>query len=608
MRTLVLVWLLAVTATLAVAEPSPRTALVIDEPDPSSGIPTTFSATLRAALNNFRPSVAVFGETLDLKRFSGRKQEATLRTYVQQKYSDVRFGVIVAVGASALDLVRRWRSELWPDVPVVFAAIDEMTAARLEPDRNMTGLVMRRTIKSTMTVAHILVPDLKRLAVLGGSLTKDPYRLQYLKELPALAGQTELINLTGLPLNVQAARGASLPDKTAIFYTSLFIDDEGTRYSSPDALTVIARVANRPILVDVESLIGFGATGGFVLNNVAYGQEVAALAARILDDASVAANPIVVGEFTKPVFDWRQMQRWGISEHGLPPDTEIHFRETSVWHDYAWPIALTFGVIVLQGGLISLLLHERHRRRYAEVQSRQRMSELARVNRFSTAGELTASIAHEINQPLGAIQTNAETMELMLRSPSPDLEDLKEIAIDIRRDQDRASEVIRRLRSMLRKAPFESSDIDLNELVRETEEFLSALAVARQVELTNALALTPLPIKADRIQLQQVILNLIVNAMDAMSDIPVGKRKISIQTTRNDRLGEVSISDAGPGIPPDKAKQVFEAFFTTKAEGMGIGLSIARTIVEAHGGRIWADNQATGGAVFHISLPLAEGL
>jgi signal transduction histidine kinase len=234
------------------------------------------------------------------------------------------------------------------------------------------------------------------------------------------------------------------------------------------------------------------------------------------------------------------------------------------------------------------------------------MSELARVNRFSMAGELTASIAHEINQPLAAIQTNAETMELALKARSPDIDEIKEIAADIRRDQERASEVIRRLRSLLRKVPFELRSIDLNEVVRETMAFLSALAIARQTDLRSFIDPAPLPTSGDRIQLQQVILNLIVNAMDATSDMPSAARRIAIRTRRVGGLAEVSISDAGPGIPPDKLKEVFEPFFTTKAQGMGMGLSIARTIVEAHNGRIFAENQTGGGAIFRITLPLAK--
>jgi hypothetical protein len=164
----------------------PARLLIVDESDPSSGAPTTFSTTLRTALTNFKPNVAVFGETLDLTRFSDPKQKTILRTYIQQKYSDVRFGVILAVSASSFDLLRSWRSELWPDVPIVFAAIDEATAAELKPDADTTGLIMRRTIKAMMAAARLLVPDLQGVAVLGGSLSRDAYRFQYLRELPIL--------------------------------------------------------------------------------------------------------------------------------------------------------------------------------------------------------------------------------------------------------------------------------------------------------------------------------------------------------------------------------------------------------------------------------------
>jgi C4-dicarboxylate-specific signal transduction histidine kinase len=176
----------------------------------------------------------------------------------------------------------------------------------------------------------------------------------------------------------------------------------------------------------------------------------------------------------------------------------------------------------------------------------------------------------------------------------------------IRRDQERASEVIRRLRSLLRKAPFELREIDLNEVGRETIAIVST--VGRPVELRSSLATVPLPIRGDRIQLQQVILNLIMNAMDAMANLPSAERKLTVATWREDTFAELSVSDAGPGIAPDKIKEVFEPFFTTKENGMGMGLSISRTIVEAHNGQLLAENGTSGGATFRIRLPLASAV
>jgi signal transduction histidine kinase len=279
------------------------------------------------------------------------------------------------------------------------------------------------------------------------------------------------------------------------------------------------------------------------------------------------------------------------------------FREPTAWQRYSWQIALITAVVLLQGGLISALLNAHRRRRLAEVQSRQRMAELAHVNRFSTAGELTASISHEINQPLGSILTNAETAKEILKSPTPDVVELNEIVDDILKDDQRASEVIRRMRSLLKKAPFELKDLDLNDLVRDTVEFISSLAVGRKVQLATVITPDPLPMLGDRIQLQQVILNLVVNGIDAMEDTPPENRIISIRTSRVEKFAELSVSDRGPGVREDKLQEIFEPFFTSKAEGMGMGLSIARTIIEAHRGLIWAKNRDHGGASFRIRLP-----
>ena len=176
---------------------------------------------------------------------------------------------------------------------------------------------------------------------------------------------------------------------------------------------------------------------------------------------------------------------------------------------------------------------------------------------------------------------------------------------DILQDDRRATEVIRRMRSLLKKAPFELKNLDLNDVVRETIDFLSSLAVGRKFALVSVITPEALPILGDRIQLQQVILNLVVNGIDAMKDTPSENRIISIRTSRVENFAELSVSDRGPGIPEDKLKEVFEPFFTSKAEGMGMGLSIARTIVEAHNGLISAKNRDHGGARFKITLPLS---
>ena len=160
------------------------------------------------------------------------------------------------------------------------------------------------------------------------------------------------------------------------------------------------------------------------------------------------------------------------------------------------------------------------------------------------------------------------------------------------------------MRSLLKKAPFELKNFDLNDVVHETLGVLSALAGGRKVELTSSITSEALPILGDRIQLQQVILNLFVNGIDAMKGTPDESRTISLRTSRVENLAELSVSDRGAGIPEDKLKEIFEPFFTSKPEGMGMGLSIARTIVEAHHGQIWANNRDHGGASFRVRLPL----
>jgi signal transduction histidine kinase len=218
-------------------------------------------------------------------------------------------------------------------------------------------------------------------------------------------------------------------------------------------------------------------------------------------------------------------------------------------------------------------------------------------------GELTASIAHEINQPLGAILSNADAAELLLEAGSGRLEEVRRILADIRKDDLRASQVIRRMRELLGKRPLERQPLDLNDVAAGVLQLLGADAARRGVALEIELAPGLPAVHGDRVHLQQVLLNLLLNGMEAMADTPASRRRLAVRTVPDDTGVGIAVTDSGPGIPRERLPRLFDSFFTTKQDGMGLGLSIARSIVEAHGGRIWAQNRPEGGATFRFTVP-----
>lgn len=255
--------------------------------------------------------------------------------------------------------------------------------------------------------------------------------------------------------------------------------------------------------------------------------------------------------------------------------------------------------------MVTWLLVERRRRQLIELELRQRLLEVIHLNSAATASVLSASVAHELNQPLGAIQSYTEAAEIYLKADHPNLVQVQEILANIRRDNNRASEIMSHLRGLLKKRiAAELEEFNVNDVIRELLRFLEPEASKRGVVLsTNRADGDPL-VRADRIHLQQVVLNLVINGMDAVESSAPGTRKISIQTAwvEGSKI-EVSVLDTGNGIPQGKLTQVFDAFYTTKQQGTGIGLSIARTIIETYGGKIWAENRPGGGAAFRFMLP-----
>jgi PAS domain S-box-containing protein len=243
-----------------------------------------------------------------------------------------------------------------------------------------------------------------------------------------------------------------------------------------------------------------------------------------------------------------------------------------------------------------------------DITDRKRAEEanlkLAHATRLAMVGELTAMVVHELSQPLSAMQCNVRAAELMLEnSNSPPLKDLHEILGDLQRDNRRASESVRRMRTLLRQRRLELKPLDLSELVAEVLQIASREAARRRVQIkTEGDGEFP-PVKGDRVHLQQVLLNVVLNGMDAMANTPESKRCLRVRMGESDHEIEVAVTDAGQGIPLDRLPHIFDPFFTTKEQGLGLGLSISKWIIEAHRGRIRAENNVNGGATFRFTLP-----
>jgi C4-dicarboxylate-specific signal transduction histidine kinase len=259
--------------------------------------------------------------------------------------------------------------------------------------------------------------------------------------------------------------------------------------------------------------------------------------------------------------------------------------------------------LVIQSLLIAGLLFQRRARRRAEVDSRRNLTLAAAANRRLTMTALTGSIAHELSQPLNAILHNAQAGEMLVSSNRATPESLTEILSEIRHADVQATQIVERHRTMLKNRELNQTPLDIRVVVSESLALVAHDTRARRVEVDVALPAGSCMVNGDQVLLQQVFVNLMTNAMDAMSDTPPDRRRVSVQGTVGQDSVEVSVCDAGTGLPANIVGRLFEPFVTTKARGIGIGLTIARTIMEAHRGRIEARNNPDGGATFTVTLP-----
>jgi signal transduction histidine kinase len=561
-------------------------------------------ATRKRLIEATEGNVDLFSEFLDLSRFRDEGHIANIARYLAAKYAPVHPDVIIALGPASIDFILAHRKTIAPEARIVYTGTSKVETAGMDLPTDVFGALTDFDITKTVEMARRLQPDARQIAIFAGSSPFDKSWLETARENLGEVTDIEKVFVTDQTKEGFIERASKLPADAILLILTVFQDRSGRDFVPQDVAGEIAKAATAPSYGPYSTYLGGGIVGTSTFTFEAMGGKVADLALDAL--AGKPMSDVIIPQTY--LADARELKRWGLSRDALPTGSVISFDEKSLWEAHHETIIATFGIVALQALIIGALLVERRRRTAAEGKARSRLLEVVHLNQSATAGALSASIAHELNQPLGAIRNNTRAAELLLDNANPDLDLMKQILADIRDDDQRASDIIFGLRSMLKKrSEIEWEEFDVNEVVANALQILHGETERRRVAVDFRRPSSKLPVRADRVHLQQVILNIATNAMDAMLEIRASERKLTFNTAVAEP-GQVGISivDTGTGIPPEKLARIFETFYTTKTGGTGLGLSIARAVVESYGGKIWAENRPEGGAMVSFILPMVQ--
>ncbi|HEY6353076.1 MAG TPA: histidine kinase dimerization/phospho-acceptor domain-containing protein, partial [Burkholderiaceae bacterium] len=413
-------------------------------------------------LQGSKRPIEFFAESLDSLRFPATI-DAELAALMRKKYVGKRVDLVLARASGGFAFAQRHRDELWPGAPIVLYNTLADQTPRGPAKANVTGILIDLDPAGTVELARRLQPDATQLFVIGGTAEYDrrwKARLQPI--LARLPSRIIVTWLDELPYEAIAPRLRQLAPNAIVLFTSMVRDTAGRSRSSPRTAHEIAEASAAPVYGFIDTYMGQGVVGGALTDFAAQGRAAGQLALRVLAGEHPDLIPIQESPPARCVVDARALQHFGIATDLLPKDCEVRYRSPSFWHDYWAYVLIGAAALVVQTGLIVALLVQRRRRQAAERDAQYKHAGLAQAARLAVVGELTASISHEMNQPLGAILSNIDAAEMALAAHPPDLAELRLIHSDIRRGGSRAAEVIRRIRGLLGKRDIERAPTDIN--------------------------------------------------------------------------------------------------------------------------------------------------
>jgi signal transduction histidine kinase len=587
--------------------PTPKRVLVLYGYDPHAPAAVAFTDQLRAVVGADSPPRVVFhDELLDFDRFPNARREE-LVDYIVEKYRGFRFDAILTIGTRALIFAIERLSARLPSVPIVYGGAYEPAVDFAALPKNVTGRHHPLPFAATLELARALQPDAERVVLVAGSSPEDSLlSATAVRDMTPRIGAMQLVVWQDWTYASLLQRVRTLPPRTITILSGFARDRTGQHFNEGDLIASVTRLASAPVYGIARNWVGDGIVGGVTMDFADDGTRTGQLLARVLNAGS-RGLPLPSPEIARPskVVDWRQIERWQLRENRIPRGTEVLFRAPTVWQRFRILILAIAAIVAAQSGLIALLLLERRRRIRAQRMVQEGRDQLAHLGRVATLGELMAAISHELRQPLAAIRSHAEAGGMLLDRTPSDVNEAREAFRDITGENRRAVDVLDHIRELVRKDQAIGVPVNLNRVCKRATELLTSDAARLGVQLRLSLEPGLPPVIGDDVQLQQVVLNLALNAMDAVQASPRTRDVVLGTSTGSGGEVEIFVRDTGPGLSPEVRRRAFDPFFSTKTQGLGMGLAIVRSIVERHGGRVHAVNEDAGGAVFRVQLPIA---
>ena len=746
-RCFLLLALLLLSAQPSRAQPGRREAriLMLYAHDPKAPGVAGFTRELHAVLQRAWPGhVEVYEEALDFDRLGDRESWSQFATYLAGKYDGVRIDAVVAEGSTALQLAVANVSRVFPNVPIVYGNVFEPVIDFASLPANVTGRRIPLPFGETFALARRLQPDAKRVVIVAGAAAMDSVVLALaVREVtPLLDGmELEVLRNWSYPSLLQSLR--ELPTGTFVILSSFRRDWLGQSFNSADLIPSVTRASAAPVYGIARNWVGDGIVGGSTMQFAAEGGYTGQLLVQVLRQPPGAKLPRQEVAENPTVVDWRQLQRWGLSDDRLPAGVQVLNRTPSVWQRYQAPILLLLVVIAAQSALIGLLTLEHRKRiraqqyvheqaeyehmlsalrtdaawhapddallalehamarigRFARADSAELLvfaersdqpsetfrwvqeesgrpppaaravasttveipllsatmrmgtlklrgvpvsrgartgsherfeaaadvlaaalararaasalaesrGQVAHIARVATVNQLGAAVSHELRQPLSSMRIHAETGALLLGQEPPDVNEARKVFRSIVSDNARAIEVIEHIRMLLRRDKGANEPVAINDICRNAAKLLQPDAERKRVVLAFMLADGLPTVRGDAVQLQQVVMNLALNAIESAA-ASASERLVVLSTTARAARVELEVRDSGSGLSPEVLQHLFESFFSTKSSGLGMGLAIVHQIVEGHNGQVQAQNAPGGGALFRVTLPAERGV